>query len=645
MANKSAILSVKIVGDSRNLQGALRRASKSVNDEMNKISNAQKRLSNATSAVLRFASSFTKVGLLSAGLLVASANAATLTAGLVSIAGILPVLPGLLAGFAVGAGVAFLALKDIGTVLADLGPAFTSLQDQISAKFWARAEGPIRSLVTKTLPALRTGLTTTASALGGFFAELAGQLESKLTPVLGYLFKPLNESIDIAKGALGDLVEAFVTLGAVGGQYLPALATWFVNISDRFNEFIQIADSNGSLTTWIDNGLFAFQELGRVIGGVGSILNGIFTAAQAAGGATLTALADGLGRVAAVVNGPAFQGGLTTLFIGAKDALANLSVALAPLGDLFVTLAPVLATVLATLGTLAGTVLVTLASVIAQNQPLIQNLLTAFQTLGIVFQVVGTLISQNAELFTALMISVGVLVAAISIATTVTGIFNAVLAINPIAIVVIAVAALVAGIIYLATQTTFFQDTWQTMTSAVSSAWQAFASFVGPIFTAAISIITSAVDSFLGMFGTSIADMRSTWDAGFAFMRSVGTAAIDAITGAFNSVVGAVQNAISWVRNLFNMGGMPGWLKGVLGLGGTGFNITGAFTPVPGQQGIGATGGAPMISMFAGATTGRTTVINNHVTVEFKGVVTDRVGTAREIKRLLADESALVGAV
>lgn len=52
------------------------------------------------------------------------------------------------------------------------------------------------------------------------------------------------------------------------------------------------------------------------------------------------------------------------------------------------------------------------------------------------------------------------------------GILNFVLALNPFTIIAIAAAALVAGIVFLATKTTFFQDTWAAMTKFVSDAWK-----------------------------------------------------------------------------------------------------------------------------------------------------------------------------
>lgn len=644
MANKSAVLSVKIVGDSKNLQSALRRASKSVNDEMGKISNAQAKLSKATNAALRFASSFTKVGMLSSGLLVASANTATLAGSLLSVAGILPVLPGLLGGFAMGAAVTGMALADMGTVLEDLKPAFTNLQDSVSAKFWEQAAQPIRDLVNTTLPALESGMNATAVATGSFFAGLAGSLQNALTPsVMDSLFAPLVDSINIAKEAIDPLVQAFVSLGVVGGQYLPQLAGWFVRISTTFNEFIQGAAADGTLTTWINNGIFAFQELGRIIGGVGSILGGIFSAAQAAGGSTLTSLADGLARIGEIVNAPAFQGALTTLFTSASTAVANLSTGLAPLGDAFVQLAPLLGTILETVGTLAGTALVTLSAMITQNQPLIDNLKTGFEMLGNAIVVVGTFIAEHSTLFTTLAVVIGVVAAAITIASTAMAIFNAVMALNPITIIVLAVIALIAAIVFLATQTTFFQDTWATMTNAASVAWEAFTTWVQNLWDTAVNAVMVAVDTLRSRFDSVISTVRGVWDDGFNFMRDLAQGAIDTVTGAIDGISTAVQSAINWVRDLFSMDGMPGWLSGVLGMGGTGFEINGALTPVPGQMGIGTTGGMSLMTIAGGNTT-RTTVVNKTVNVTFSGMVTDRVGTAREIRKLLADEAALVGA-
>lgn len=62
---------------------------------------------------------------------------------------------------------------------------------------------------------------------------------------------------------------------------------------------------------------------------------------------------------------------------------------------------------------------------------------------------------------------------------------NAALSANPIGLVITLIAALVAGIIWVATQTTFFQDVWANVTSFIGTAWQwLWDSVLNPVFTA-----------------------------------------------------------------------------------------------------------------------------------------------------------------
>ena len=72
--------------------------------------------------------------------------------------------------------------------------------------------------------------------------------------------------------------------------------------------------------------------------------------------------------------------------------------------------------------------------------------------------------------------------------------FNLVMSLNPISLIVIAVAALVAGIIYLATQTTFFQDLWTAMVAGITAGWNAFVSFFGTAINAIGGFFSSVFD-------------------------------------------------------------------------------------------------------------------------------------------------------
>lgn len=74
--------------------------------------------------------------------------------------------------------------------------------------------------------------------------------------------------------------------------------------------------------------------------------------------------------------------------------------------------------------------------------------------------------------------------------TGVQWLLNAALSANPIALVVIAIAALVAGIVWVATKTTFFQSVWAVAWGAISGAATAATGWITAKFTDVVSFVT-----------------------------------------------------------------------------------------------------------------------------------------------------------
>jgi len=301
----------------------------------------------------------------------------TVAAGLASIGGAGLAAPAIVGGLAVGITTLVVALKDAPKQLAALGPSIRGLQTIINDKFWAGARKPIIDLTRSVLPDLRKGFANTASELGGWAASLASGFKTALGGgVLTGLFNNLNQSITIASGGTGAFASTIVTLGTVGGTYLPKLATWISGIATQFNNFVQGAAADGRLVQWIDGGIAALGQLGSSVGSIFSIINGINTAAQAAGGGGLAVLATTLAAVAEIVNGPAFQSTLSTIFAGAAAGAEGLANAVGPIGAMFTALAPTIANVMATSGQVVGNLLGQIASALAQ--PAFATGLTAF---------------------------------------------------------------------------------------------------------------------------------------------------------------------------------------------------------------------------------------------------------------------------
>ena len=97
--------------------------------------------------------------------------------------------------------------------------------------------------------------------------------------------------------------------------------------------------------------------------------------------------------------------------------------------------------------------------------------------------VIGVAILSAVVAFKAYHMVMGIIKIATIGWAVVQAILNGTLIANPIGLIVMAIAALVAGIIWVATQTTFFQDAWKVMSEAVGAAWNwLWATVLQPVF-------------------------------------------------------------------------------------------------------------------------------------------------------------------
>lgn len=275
--------------------------------------------------------------------------------------------PAFLTGAGIAIGVMVAAFKDMKTVLADLGPKFGKLQDQISAKFWAQAEEPIRRLTNQLLPTLSKQLSVTATMTGAIFAELANSISKYASEnEMAVMFERLNAALDRGKAAVDPLVKAFALLGEVGSRYFGRAADAIVGMAEHFERFISAAHADGRLVEWTERAIQAFKDVGSVMSSAVGIWNAIGDAAGKAGIGGLGAFADALERGAAVMQSPAFQSSLTILFIGAAAAARTV-------GDAIVALGPAMESVMPTLSVAMMSIGATMATVIGYFGQLLSN--------------------------------------------------------------------------------------------------------------------------------------------------------------------------------------------------------------------------------------------------------------------------------
>lgn len=257
--------------------------------------------------------------------LASTSNLFALSSSLAQIGGAGLALPGMFTGMAIGIGAMVAVLKDFNEVLPEVSKKLSRLQSQMSNNFWSKAEQPMRRMINKLFPEFAKGIRKTATDLGGLFARLSNSLRSELAGKITPMFGHLNKSIRIAGKATDALARIIANLGLIGAKQLPRLSQWMVDLTKDFDDWLNKAANDGRLEGWIDRGIKQMKALGRVTYQFFSILGGIAKAAEAAGGSSLSDLADTLERAAKVVHGKTFQTALTNVLRAAHQSMSNIA--------------------------------------------------------------------------------------------------------------------------------------------------------------------------------------------------------------------------------------------------------------------------------------------------------------------------------
>ncbi|HEV8175542.1 MAG TPA: hypothetical protein VGP91_18035 [Actinoplanes sp.] len=133
---------------------------------------------------------------------------------------------------------------------------------------------------------------------------------------------------------------------------------------------------------------------------------------------------------------------------------------------------------------------------------------------------------------------------ATGVATAAQWLWNIAMTANPIGLVVLAIAALVAGIVWVATKTTWFQTIWQ----AVWSGIKAYFEFVVGVYKWGFDQIGKGLSWLGDKFSAIPGLLKSAWSGLGAILTWPFRTAFNAISGLWNSTVGRLSWTVpSWV--------------------------------------------------------------------------------------------------
>lgn len=501
-----------------------------------------------------------------------------------------------------------------------------------------------------------TGLTEAAgnlNAVAGGNADTFGSVAMVLTQTAGagkLTTENWNQLADAIPGASGKLQEAMLKNGAYTGNFRDAMADGQIT-ADEFNQALMdlgmtdVAKQAATSTSTIEGAMGNLEA--AVAGGLTDAFN-LFK----------PAVTGGINAAATAVTNLAQNGtqGLQTFFAQVKDtgAFAALQTAAQSAGGGLQSLwTGIMAVVNAmTGGQPAGTSFGNVLNAVA----------SAAQTVGGWLKTAGNWISQNLDLVTPLVAAVGGAVAVVTAVTTAMqlaaaaqALLNAVMAANPIMLVITLIAALVAGLTYFFACTNTGKAVWSSFTGFLSGCVQGIIGFFSGLGSTIVNIFNSAANGARNAWNGVVGWFRGLPGSIAGFFGNAGSILYNAgasiISGFLNGLKSMWSNVTGWIsgigdwikahkgpisydRRLLIPAGqaiMTGFAQGL----NTGFDSSVETAISRANRRL----AAMPLNLSAQGNTATPAVVNTW-NVEINGEVIDKDGTAKAIKRLLADYDA-----
>ena len=456
-----------------------------------------------------------------------------------------------------------------------------------------------------------------------------------------------NQLADAIPGASGKLQEALLKNGAYTGNFRDAMSKGEIT-ADEFNQALMdlgmtdVAKQAATSTSTIEGAMGNLEA--AVTGGLTDAFN-LFK----------PAVTGGINAASTAVTNLAQNGtqGLQTFFTQVKDtgAFTALQTAAQSAGGGLQSLwTGIMAVVNAmTGGQPAGTSFGNVLNAVA----------TAAQTVGGWLKTAGDWISRNTDLVTPLVAAVGGAVAAVTtamrIAAVAQAVLNAVMAANPIMLVITLIAALVAGLTYFFACTNTGKAVWSSFTGFLSGCVQGIIGFFSGLGSTIVNIFNSAANGARNAWNGVVGWFRGLPGSIAGFFGNAGSILYNAgasiISGFLNGLKSMWSNVTGWIsgigdwikahkgpisvdRRLLIPAGqaiMTGFAQGL----NTGFDNSVETAISRANRRL----AAMPLNLSAQGNTATPAVVNTW-NVEINGEVIDKDGTAKAIKRLLADYDA-----
>lgn len=456
-------------------------------------------------------------------------------------------------------------------------PQWQALQRTVQQRTFAGVGADIRALSAAWLPMLHRRLGEMGGAWNATIRSAAGLALTK--PFITDTSTALHDAAvgtDRLGRALTPVISGLRHIGTVAASFLPGLGQGALNAAQRFERWAAAARESGKLRQWIGDSLTVLRELWQLGGNVVGIILAIFRAGGN-GGATLDGLIRGTAAMKAWLSSAEGQQKVAGILGLLRSVLTDFGTALSQVGPVLVgttdnmgllgTSASVLSTVMGWLADHAG--------LIAAIMPVLLTLFIAnrtIQTLSLPVEIArivvmarlnGAMRANTAQLAiangverTGLLLRARALVVSAAERTSkivMTAVNWALSAstwavLGPILLVVVAVAALAAGVIYAYTHWGWFRKAVGYVKDGLLLVWDALKfvwSWLQQNWVLVLSILT-------GPIGAAVIYIVRHWDSIVATVKGLPGRIASAASGMWDGIKNAFKGAINWIIDHWN---------------------------------------------------------------------------------------------
>lgn len=385
-----------------------------------------------------------------------------------------------------------------------LKPAFDDLKSTVQDSFFEQIEGDITRTANALAGPLKSGLSGIATewgnaAQGALSYVQSAQGVSNVTSILGASEAAVGGLAETTRGLTAGFLQVAATVSDAFGERFGAAIS---GAGESLGSFLQNAAGSGQAVAWVEGALAVFQQLGAIIGNVGSILGSVFGQAAAAGGGLLANIEMLTGQLADFLKsaeGTAILESIFSLLAGVSGvlgaALGAVLTVVKAVAPAFTQIVNAITPVLPVIANLISQLASGLAPVVAQVAAVIADVLTA--ALDAILPILPPLVDAFLTLVTAVSPLIPILGDVLSSVITALAPLLLTLA-EVIGTIATALAPLIAQLIE------GFAPILESIAPIISRLVEAIAPLITQLVEALLPVLPPIIDAFLAILEATI---------------------------------------------------------------------------------------------------------------------------------------------